>query len=484
MTLFGFSFSLSSWRAVVLMYAAAEFAFYLTFYYYLVPKANGLTEPARYRDYDRDRHKLLLRIMHRIERTCKLSGDDVKQTLVKFLREWFHLSKNPLFDQNSHPDLQSTTSSSPENSDDDSSDVSTQSHCLCQEDITEFFAWAFFGKNLTALIEWEQEELQRLFDIMEEHHPDLKFPPRATRQENLFYYQCKARCMTLEPVKAFHRPFLVYVIVYLVKIIGSLLLYYKGYRRCVASTGLVAWHRPAANKNSCLLPMLFFHGIAPGGLMLYLPMLLRGLVTESDRPILFFENRSISCEMDFQPLTEEATVEGVLEILQRFHYDSSKAISLVGHSFGSCPITWLLSSKRLSNVKQVVLLDPVTILLSEPDVMVNFLYAEEISKIRMVASSELFTEYYLRRHFAWYNSELWLADIDKDCHVLVCLAEKDEILNASIVKREVERHSSVQKSRILFWERAGHADCVTSSTKWEQIKQAMLEQELLIAQEG
>ena len=129
----------------------------------------------------------------------------------------------------------------------------------------------------------------------------------------------------------------------------------------------------------------------------------------------------------------------------------------------------------------MVLLDPVTILLSEPDVMTNFLYANEISKIRMVASSELFTEYYLRRHFAWYNSEIWLEDInEKDCKLLVCLAEKDEIINARKVKQEVQRHS---KGKLLFWEGAAHADCVTSPSKWRQVKQHMLEQELELCQQ-
>ena len=458
-------------QAAFALYFVIEVAFYVAFYYYMIPEANKLREPAPFRDYGRDRHKLLLRIMKRIEETCKLNDTDVKTTLLRFLKEWFHSRRNPDYEA---PDiLTPTPTSSPENSDDE--EVTHEVQSLYKEDMDDFFSWAFFGKLFSDLLEWERHELDRVYHELEKAH-DLIFLPRV---KHTFYYHSKPRCMSVEPVNCLYRPLLVYLIVDLVKLGGSLLLFAKGYQRLVASTGLVAWHRPAAAKNSSLMPLLFFHGIAPGGLMLYLPMLFRSFANEPDRPVFFFENRSISCALDFTPLTEQQTVDGVLEILESFQYHTSK-LSLVGHSFGSCPITWLLASKRLPNIKQIVLLDPVTILLSEPDVMVNFLYAEEISKIRMVASSELFTEYYLRRHFSWYNSELWLESITENCELLVCLAEKDEIINAGKVKREVERHSS---GRLVYWKGAGHADCVTSPSKWTQVKNAMLEQELKIAQE-
>jgi hypothetical protein len=284
--------------------------------------------------------------------------------------------------------------------------------------------------------------------------------------------------MTLEPVNSIYRPLLVYNLVSVMKIFGGTFLYAIGFRRYKTKTGLVAWHRPAKDSENSFLPLLFFHGIAPGGLMLYLPMVLYGFATEEDRPVFLFENRSISCSLDFCPLTEQQTVEGVIEVLEKAQSLDSN-LSLVGHSFGSCPITWLMASKKLPNIKQVVLLDPVAILLSEPDVMINFLYPKEFDKIRMMASSELFTEYYLRRHFAWYNSELWLEDVN--CDLLVCIPEQDEIINAGKTKQEIERHAS--KEQLIYWKDVGHAACVASPAKWRQVKERMLEQELKIVQE-
>ena len=488
-----------------------ELAFALICYSWIIPKANRIVDAAPYRDYGHDRHKLLLRILQRIERTCCVTNENVQQTILNTLHAWFHTSLNPVFVDGEQSKLavdeldvlkafsqnlpsRSPPSSSPESSDEDDDEKNQSPRpsivgdkrmepagCLFKEDMDIFLSWAFFGKELSTLANWEQQELQRLYEMLEQRHK-ISFPSQLTTPSHDMLYQCKPRVMSLEPVKAIHRPLLVYVFVLLVKLMGGIVLHFYGYRRFVAATGLVIWHKPAIKGSQhSLLPMLFFHGIAPTGLILYLPMLLGVLATEPDRPIFFIENHSISCTLDLRPLTEEETVDGVVEILTRFGLQDAD-ISLVGHSFGSCPITWLLASQRLPNVRQVVLLDPVAILLSEHDVMVNFLYAEELDKIRMLASSELFTEYYLRRHFAWYNSELWLdSHIDKyRCQLLICLAEQDEIINAPKVRREILQHSVGQ---LVYWQNVGHGDCITSPAKWKQIKSIMLEQELKIVQE-
>ena len=114
-------------------------------------------------------------------------------------------------------------------------------------------------------------------------------------------------------------------------------------------------------------------------------------------------------------------------------------------------------------------------------VQTNFIYSNEFSRIRIVAASELYTEHYLRRHFSWYNSELWLEDVPAHVHVLVALSEHDEIVNAPKVKQQLDicnaGHED-QHCRVIYWEHVGHADCVTSLSKWKEIRRAMLEQEL------
>jgi pimeloyl-ACP methyl ester carboxylesterase len=445
--------------------------------------------------------------MHRIEEVCSVTGEDETTVMKQFLTEWFHVKSTretrttktirspmtkPLVTRATTsstsletPDMAYSPSSSPDNSDDESSEARSStdddSVQLYRQEMDRFFAWAFYGKFHSQLRPQELQELDRIYKELEDRH-GLVFPFRESRHDEsdtLQNTKFQPRCMTLEPVNAMYRPLLIYMIVYAMKIGGGIWLRIMGFQRMVASTGLVAWYRPGKNTTSSMLPMLFFHGIAPGGHILYLPMLLFGLAAEPERPVVLFENRSISCALDFLPLTEQQTVDGIVEVLKECDNLDQKDLSLVAHSFGSCLVTWVLASKRLPNIKHVALIDPVAILLSEPDVMVNFLYAEELDKIRMVASSELFTEYYLRRHFAWYNSELWLEDVD--CPMLIGLSENDEIINATKVKQEIKRHA--KSAKLVYWHGVGHGACVQSPTKWRHFKELMLEQELQIVQQ-
>ncbi len=499
------------------LYLGVELLFYVCFHKYLVPRANRLVPPAPFRDYGNDRSRLLLRIMRRIEATGKMNQQNGNTTIHKFLAEWFHVSKNEHHKYSStisnFPELSQTPMTSPENSDDEDSQqalisptsVHSQTNhnnrnsddttlasnepavCLYKEDIDNFFAWAFFGKHHLTLLPWETQELDKIYQLLKQEQ-NMVFPQKPScpkQQKSEAYHVSTPRCMTLEAVNAIHRPLLVYFVVVILKLFGGLVLRFMGYRRLVASTGVVGWYRPGQPAYESHLPLLFFHGIAPGGLVLYLPMLLLGLATEKERPVLLFENRSISCCMDFHPLTEKETVDGIMELVDN-HLGKEQALSVVGHSFGSCPVVWLLASAMSTRIQQIVLLDPVTILLSEPDVMVNFLYAQEMNKIRMVASSELFTEYYLRRHFAWYNSEMWLEDLKEHHKLVVCLSAEDTIINAKKVWQELERHASVteyKKPTTVYWGNSGHGDCISSPAKWTQIKGLMLQQELEIVQQ-
>jgi hypothetical protein len=158
-------------------------------------------------------------------------------------------------------------------------------------------------------------------------------------------------------------------------------------------------------------------------------------------------------------------------------------------------MTWLLHSPAFRDrIKQYTLLDPVSILLSEKDVMANFLYTKDVSKFRMVAASELFIEYYLRRHFYFYNSELWLDDIPKGVQTIIALSGNDEIVNAPRVRdfctafagdcfhQKNKDASSSSTLKQIFWADKGHGCCVGSPAKWREIKTAMLQQELAIVQ--
>jgi hypothetical protein len=392
-----------------------------------------------------------------------------------------------------------------------------------------FLAWGFFGVDEDDELNFGPADRERLQACVDYLHEDLHV---YGDDENPPLYI--ARRMTLEDVQPWHRPLLVYMLVYVLRtVVADLILRAAGFRPVTSSTGLRGWVRTAAanggtKDDDLCTPLVFFHGIAPAAILLYLPLVLLGLRAPN---CLLVENPNISCTLSFDALSENDTVRGVRELVGRYFGSGDGGqkcdvpVVLAGHSFGSCPITWILNDNKDNNnkdsnkdetkhnkyddkkdnnnndshtkliVRDVLLLDPVTILLSESDVMINFLYAHEkdhnFDKIRMVASSELFTEYYLRRHFAWYNSELWLDDHGSSGHgsndqttqtkIFVGLAADDEIVNAAKVHRHIVRHRSwLDHVDVHVWDNVGHGSVVMDAYKWPMLRQRLSQSNVLV----
>ena len=99
---------------------------------------------------------------------------------------------------------------------------------------------------------------------------------------------------------------------------------------------------------------------------------------------------------------------------------------------------------------------------------------------RVLTSSDLFTEHYLRRHFSWYNSELWLEDLP-NVPVTFALSGGDEIVDAPTVRDHILLHKKENKLKnmnVIYWDRVPHATCVMLPFGWRQMRKTMLQQEL------
>ena len=333
-------------------------------------------------------------------------------------------------------------------------------HTLHYEDVKDLLSCFFFGKDVHRLLDWEIVELKRLFDYLEDHF-DLKVKPGRS-------HYCTPRLLTCENVDPWHRPLAVYAGVHAMQWGKAAFLYIVGFRHHVSSSGLQYWYRPASVENPPN-PLLFFHGIAPGGSTIYIPMLLYGVAGDG-RALFIFENTPVSCHPSFEVLTEDETIEGVQEALERFNIKGD--LSLMGHSFGSFQLTWLLYSPLRDRIRQFALLDPVSILLSEPDLLMNFENATPLFKIVL---KELWTNWYIRRYFSWYRSELWLDDLPKDIDIFVGVAENDQIINGPKVKLEIEIYGSdepgfAEQTTIAYWPKALHGDCLYQPSKWKDIR--------------
>ena len=500
-----------------------------------------------FRDYGKQRHLLFKRILERMEMKCKLEKKQLEQELNEFLKNWFFppstsshsdgkqnivmTRDSKAFDQNGSLNTKSierkytsiSSSESIQTIDKTSyENETTTSTLICKEDLLEFFTWAFFDKHHKDLnSDWEHEELDKMFQLLHFygiHYTSFKDQDNPIRMT--------PHCMTLEQCNPLHRPLALYGIFFLLRMIGYMVLYLLGFRRGTVwsevesgidnqrkKIALHYWFLDEKNvdnidNNSAydgyvnvnVSPVLFFHGIAPAGLTFYLPLIYDVIIqgakhvfqtTSSSvrHPIFLFENLPITCSLVFDALTEEQTVTLVNQVLSNHGYRSDEKkkqndLILCGHSFGSFQMTWLIKSPLFQHrLQKIILLDPVSILLSEPDVIMNFVYnrtADAVfehngingnsileylhkQKIRILASSELGIEYYLRRHFAWYNSELWLEDISMETEVCVFVSEKDEIIDAAKVMKEIKRFPRV---KLTYWKDVGHAALITNPALW------------------
>lgn len=428
--------STSWWVWVLASYALVEVIFAVVVYKHWLPKLNRQVESPTIRQFEDHtlRHKLFERMLTRNERLCLALGVDMKPYFMKFLCNWFFL-----LPEDSHHD---------ENG--DPLACIKETGLPCKDDIDKVISWGYFNcdsKDMTE--EWQQRELNKMYALIKDRHG---LEPGPKYKQKLQPVQ-----MTLEDLDIKYRPLATYLVFNICRAIFALLLYSYGFSHHVSSTGLPYWYRPAkkqeTDETNQPLPFLFFHGIAPAGASFYIPMLLWGLATDEngniDRPIFLFQNNCVSFALTNHAPTEKETTEGVWEAVDK-HCGPGTEVSLLGHSFGTCLQTYMLHSSQGHRVRQMVLMDPVSILLSDPDVITNFVYCRSHHRDTKLHDSvtvpgaagwvmnELFIEHFLRRLFRWYNGELFLEDIPEHCKIVVCLSDGDEILNAQKVRAHVD----------------------------------------------
>jgi len=524
------------WLIPAFLYALAEVAFYIYFRTAMVPYANQIIPPTEYRDYGRDRHKLIIRILERVARTAKANNRDELEETAKYLMQWFEyvpghlersgqgskaikvdgvLSKPTLLPRLSESSVESSFYSSGTESeesdaeqmiddrvsddeasttsvDEDDSRRDLSNHIMNQyadydaasgswtvtvlgkDDIDDFMAWGFFGKFVKDLVEWEIDEMDRCYRVFENMYGIVFKPGRSPN------YRLR-HLLSLEPCLAMHRPLVFYAKVMTMKWCASQLFRLAGFSRYLTESGVVCWHKPAADDaySRKLLPLCLFHGVGPGGHAFYTLMVLLGL-NRTGRAIFVFENHSVACTLNFKAFSEQELIAGVKEMIDRFcgvRHD----VALMGHSFGSSALTWLLHSEMRPRIRQMVILEPVSIMLSEADVINNM--AHPVLKMAI----DLVLEHYIRRQFPWYNSELWLEDIPDDVHVIIGLAGKDPIICTQKVTQEIEAFCATNPEKaknmdFIYWKNNLHGMCLGLPWCWRDINNAMLKQELAMMQ--
>lgn len=235
--------------------------------------------------------------------------------------------------------------------------------------------------------------------------------------------------MTLEPLHTLHRPLLLYILVGIKNSLCNFFLLAMGYQRHVLN-GISYWYRPAITAERHL-PTVFFHGITTG----WAPYVLLVNHLKDHRAVFLIDLDAIKIHsLCFDMPTPEdfcATVKSILD-----KHNTSR-VNIVGHSFGTITSGWFVRAYP-RYVAHMSLIDPVSLLLSYPDVAYNFLYRSPSTVMQwllyLAAASELTVATALRRNFWWYRNELWLEDVHPAIGVHVSLAGKDEICHSPLVQ--------------------------------------------------
>ena len=140
----------------------------------------------------------------------------------------------------------------------------------------------------------------------------------------------------------------------------------------------------------------------------------------------------ISFRMTGEMPDQGTLCQEIIGILDRHGWDK---VVLMSHSYGTVVTTNLLRG-HANRIGSIVLADPVTFLLQQPDVAYNFTRrpprkANE-HQLYYFASTDMCVAHTLARHFFWIQNIMWKEDI-KDRNVTVILSGKDLIVNTHAV---------------------------------------------------
>ncbi|KAK4705167.1 hypothetical protein P7C70_g1037, partial [Phenoliferia sp. Uapishka_3] len=285
--------------------------------------------------------------------------------------------------------------------------------------------------------------------------------------------------LTLDPVRVWSRPLILYVFVWCLQKIIIANSTRHGFKEVKGGDlrYLVripeGWVPDRNGPESCR-PLLFLHGLGMG--MAQYATFLNYLSTSKtlkDRPLLVLIQPNISMSF-FQkgylsPLDSTTTATGLKSIAEKWGFDKS-GMTVLSHSNGTMVHGWLLKAYPELCVRNCFV-DPVCFCLWEvskvsqsceltptnpknpmqPYVAFNFLYSTAKSPIeylmRYFVSRELGVALMLQRSFDWSSNLLFphtIPNLQSPYHSAFFLAGKDSILNAERIRRYLIRHGVKQ----------------------------------------
>lgn len=289
----------------------------------------------------------------------------------------------------------------------------------CLEDVRLMMSWSLFVKRDEDLNAHERAYLCKGLTQMQLNTKHW-FPNKKDNQKSRPYLH------TWEAVVASYKPFLLYLLVWLVGQFYQSLLFWRGFERYDVGK-LRYWHRRADHKPYDE-PMVFFHGIGVGlaQYLVVLPYLPHKTQVLLENPWIAFN--FWTTYHDTTPPSRDEWISTIRHIFKRHGIEKAEFIS---QSFGTFQTGWVLNwAPEL--VSRVLLMDPVSLYLCLPNTAISFLvkfrmeaYNTLITGTKYLFSSELGIARMMCRHLWWYDVVVFPEQIPKGSLVLI---HKDDLL--------------------------------------------------------
>ena len=324
---------------------------------------------------------------------------------------------------------------------------------ITKEDAASFLSWAMFSTTPEALRVKQRQEVNLAVKQIEAY-TQHKFPQRREGAAPL-----RSMRATIEPLRAVHKPLLFYLVTQglfglgMAKELGKMNFeehWHGDFRYFV--------HKKKADEHSTTTsgepPIIFFHGV--GGLAAYLP-LVRGM-TALGRDVVVVEMPYVSLHVAPNVPSIDAHVD-LFRALMHSHFSADSKAVLIGHSWGSNVISWLIKAEGAERVSRAVFLDPVCCMLHLKDITFKWFFDSQypenshatvqkadpplvsVASLVTLVKTELFVVNTLQRHLVWHRNELFASTLqDKGIPALVVVSSSDHIVPAVAVLGHVQAH--------------------------------------------
>jgi pimeloyl-ACP methyl ester carboxylesterase len=326
--------------------------------------------------------------------------------------------------------------------------------CIRRDNAIEWFAWAWFTKYVDELTEAEQRLAQEMLEEWERRY-HWKFPEG-------YDTDVKSMRINFDSITAWCLPLTYYVCIRVLHAATRHALRFFGFTFHAATSKVPVgfFHSPTSPAPGFLVrdgsptldpsspPIVFIHGLGVG-IAPYVRFV-GHLSRCRSREVFLVELPEIAQAGSETVLSPDAMVEAITGMLSAFGH---KKACFVAHSYGTFVLSWIQRA-RPDIVAKLVLIDPVSLLLVQPDVAFNFMYRRTNNSVLMNVVQflryELFSANVIMRHFYWHHNCLWKDELPQHCSVV--LSSRDDLLNAYEIRCYLEEHQRSGSTDVsLLW---------------------------------